>query len=253
MKNLKDRLFISGMDPKGDDIARQYHIGFEITKFSWVAMLHDKDAMDTVSKQMEGIERFWLHAPFADLYPTAIDPLVRDVCTKRFTETIELAQKLNIKSIVIHGGFVPSVYFPEWFIEQSIIFWNDFLKNVPNDFKLALENVMDPDPFMLIDIVKHVNDSRLGLCLDVGHANSYVSKLPVYEWIDPMEKNLFHSHIHNNNGDKDIHASLDNGSIDMKKIIDKLLRTDCTITSENMYARESTDWLVDVGYLDKLQ
>lgn len=48
---------------------------------------------------------------------------------------------------------------------------------------LVLENVLEPEPTLLLDIVNSVNDPRLRLCLDVGHANAY-SKQSAMEGLD---------------------------------------------------------------------
>ena len=108
---------------------------------------------------------------FFFLRPWAIDPLVRQTAQHRFRQTLAAAQKLGIRQVVLHGGFIPHVYFPEWYVEQSVLFWRDFLQEVPPDFVLALENVMEPSPDTLVSIAAGVDDPRLGLCLDVGHAN----------------------------------------------------------------------------------
>ena len=250
MKYLKDRLLISGMDPKGDKLAREYGVGFEVTKFSWVGAFDDPQNYEIVKKQIQGIGNLWLHAPFAELTPCAIDPLVRQVTRRRYKQTIEIARKFGIKSLVIHDGFVPMLYFPQWFVEQSIAFWKDFLKTFPRDMEIALENIMDPNPDMLVEIVREVDDPRLRICLDIGHANTFVSKLLPYNWIEPVAPYLSHAHIHNNEGDKDIHSALGTGTIDMKKVLDALLMTDASITVETMAGKESVEWLVDNGYLE---
>ena len=114
---------------------------------------------------MAGLHRFWLHAPFAELCPCAIDPLVRQVTARRYRQAIALARDLGVRQLVIHGGFVPQVYFPEWYVEQSVLFWRELLAELPPDMTIALENVMEPEPRLLADIARQVDDPRLGLCL----------------------------------------------------------------------------------------
>ncbi len=53
-----------------------------------------------------------------------------------------------------------------------------------------------------------VDDPRFGLCLDVGHANTRVSETPPLDWIAPMAPWLRHVHLHNNDGDWDLHDAL---------------------------------------------
>ena len=76
---------------------------------------------------------------------------------------------------------MPQVYFPEWYVEQSVLFWREFLRQLPQDMTVALENVMEPQPRLLAEIARQVDDPRLGLCLDIGHANTFVSRVPPLE------------------------------------------------------------------------
>ena len=163
---------------------------------------------------MAGVERFWLHAPFAELAPCAIDPLVRQVTEKRYRQAADMAQDLGVRRLVIHGGFVPQVYFPEWYVEQSVLFWRDFLRQLPPDMTVALENVMEPQPRLLADIARQVDDPRLGLCLDIGHANTFVSRAPPLEWVAPMAPWLRHVHLHNNAGHDDAGGQLGKGGVE---------------------------------------
>jgi len=202
---------------------------------------------------MEGVDRFWFHAPFAELTPCAIDPLVRQVAEKRLLQAAETASSLGVTRMVCHGGFIPHVYFPEWYVEQSAVFWKELLADVPPDTVLAVENVMEPGPEMLVQIAGQVNDPRLGLCLDVGHANASTSKTPPLAWIAPMAPWLRHIHLHNNLGDWDLHDPLGQGTIPMEQVLDTLL-DQCpaaTFTIENQDCAPSLDWLAQRGYLEE--
>ena len=160
---LRQRLHLSGMDSRAADMARERGLGFEITEFCWAPRLEQPDAMALVRRQIEGVRHLWLHAPFAELSPCSIDPLVRATALHRFRQTIETAQALGVTRLVVHGGFIPLVYFPEWFVEQSVLFWRELLADVPEGMVLAVENVMEPGPEMLVQIAGQVNDPRLGL------------------------------------------------------------------------------------------
>ena len=248
---LREKLHLSGIDGEAAALARRYGLGFEVTAFCMAAALEDNDAVAAVEAETAGLDRLWLHAPFAELHPCAIDPLARDIAAQRYRQTIAMARRLGIKRIVIHDGYVPFVYFPEWFVEQSVRFWRGFLPEVPEDMTVALENVMDDGPDMLADIMKGVNDPRLGVCLDVGHANTTVSKTPLLDWIAPLATWLRHVHIHNNFGEWDLHNPLGEGNIPMEQVLDTLL-ADCpsaTLTIENMNCAPSLAWLAARGYL----
>lgn len=244
-ENIRRRLHISGMDSRAAELARRYGLGVEITELAYAPMLDRPGMVETLRRKNEGIRSLWLHAPFAELCPCAIDPLVREVALRRYRQTLAAAQALGVCRMVVHGGFIPLVYFPEWYVEQSVQFWQEFLPEVPDGFTIALENVMEPGPQMLTDIVRQVDDPRLGLCLDVGHANTQVSAVPPLEWIALMAPWLRHVHLHNNQGALDVHAGLAEGLIPMEEMLGALLRLcpGATWTIECQDAEPSVRWL----------
>ena len=244
-ENIRRRLHISGMDSRAVGLARRYGLGVEITELAYAPMLDEPGVVEVLRRKNEGLRSLWLHAPFAELCPCAIDPLVREVALRRYRQTLAAAQALGVCRVVVHGGFIPLVYFPEWYVEQSVQFWREFLQEVPDGFTIALENVMEPGPQMLADIVRQVDDPRLGLCLDVGHANTQVSTVPPLEWIAPMAPWLRHVHLHNNQGALDAHAGLAEGLIPMEKVLGTLLHLcpGATWTIECQDAEPSVRWL----------
>ena len=137
-RELRQRLHLSGMDSRAADMARARGLGFEITEFCWAPRLEQSDAVALVRRQIEGVRHLWLHAPFAELSPCSIDPLVRATALHRFLQTIETAQALGVTRLVVHGGFIPLVYFPEWFVEQSVLFWRELLADVPEGMVLGI-------------------------------------------------------------------------------------------------------------------
>ena len=249
---LWNRLYLSGIDSRAAELARENGLGLEIAAFCYAPNLEDRTVVDAVRRDMAGVERFWFHAPFAELAPCAIDPLVRDVAFRRFRQTVQAARQLNIRRVVFHGGFIPHVYYPEWYVEQSVQFWQTFLHDVPPDMLLVLENVMEPSPDTLVSIVQQVNDPRLGLCLDVGHANTCVSTTPPAAWVAPMAPYLRHVHLHSNEGDTDLHGALGTGTVPMGDVIDAVLRAapQATFTIENQNALPSLQWLARQGYIE---
>ena len=248
--SLQEKLHISGMDSRAPSLARRWRLGCEDITFSYAPMLDDPAALPQAANRVAGLSRLWLHAPFAELIPCAIDPLVRQTAQHRFRQTLAAAQKLGIRQVVLHGGFIPHVYFPEWYVEQSVLFWRDFLQEVPPDFVLALENVMEPSPDTLVSIAAGVDDPRLGLCLDVGHANTCVSETPPMDWIAPMAPWLRHVHLHNNLGRDDLHDPLGQGTLAMEQVLDTVLALcpAATFTLENQDCGPSLDWLRQHGY-----
>ena len=247
---LWDRLYLSGIDGRAAELARENGLGLEIAAFCYAPNLEDPAVLSAVRADMAGLHRFWFHAPFAELAPCAIDPLVRQVTEKRYRQAADMAQELGVRRLVIHGGFVPQVYFSEWYVEQSVLFWRDFLRQLPPDMTVALENVMEPEPRLLAEIARQVDDPRLGLCLDVGHANTFVSRAPPLEWVAPMAPWLRHVHLHDNHGALDEHLPLGAGTIDFAPILAALAaHPDITITLENQDILPSLQYLQANGWL----
>lgn len=256
MKGFSEKLHISSIDENCRELALKYGMGLEVASFCWAQMIDfelEKN-VEAARRMTEGIGSLWFHAPFAELAPCAIDPRARKLARTRYRQSAEIARRLGIKRLVIHGGFIPHVYYPEYYTEQSVLFWKEFLKEMPEDMTIALENVMEPSPDMLVDIADGVDDPRLGLCLDVGHANTEVSRTPPIEWIGPMAKRLFHVHLHNNIGGTDLHDHLGNGSIPVEKIIREIMKKcpRATFTIEDRFAEASLEWLKERGLLQSI-
>lgn len=231
----KQKLYLSTIAEDCYSIAKEYGLGIEIADFCTAWNMDDKfDETDKMLKSnLEGISRVVLHAPFNELFPCAIDKKARELAKFRYMKAIELAYRYNAKKVVIHGGYNPYIYYPMWYVEESVIFWKTFLKEIPAGTQIVLENVLEETPNLLYDIVKEVGNDRLKLCLDVGHVNAY-SKIPASDWIEYCGDFISHFHIHNNDGTIDSHRPIKEGNIDMDKMFllaDKLC-PDATYTLE---------------------
>ncbi len=251
---LRNKLCISTIDNKAGELARKEGLGIELADFCWAMSLEEnfEENLTAAKEKIRGIDRVWLHAPFAELSPAAIDPAIREHTAHRYRQTIDCARRLGIRNLVIHSGYIPLVYFPEWFVPESVKFWKAFLQEVPEDMTIALENVMEPDWNITLDISRGVEDPRFGLCLDVGHAGTCVSEKPPLEWIAPMAPYLKHIHLHNNEGDWDLHAPLGVGKIPMDGILETALKLcpEADFALENPdTTEESLQWLQARGYL----
>ncbi len=238
--------YISTIDEKAGDLARRYGLGIEIAEFCTAWNMDDRleEAEKRVRAQVRDIPDRVLHAPFSELFPCAIDSLVRKTAAYRYRQAISLAKKYGAKKVIIHGGFYEKLYFPEWFTEQSILFWKEFLQEDPG-VEIVLENVLEPEPGFLKKIVKAVDHPRLKLCLDVGHVNAY-SKIPVMEWFEICAPYISHFHLHNNDGTWDTHSPLTAGTIPMEALLEKIdaLCPNATLTLELMEAESSVKWLL---------
>lgn len=243
----KSRFYLSTIDPNAHIIAGQYGLGLEIAEYCTAWNMDEKfpETQALVKKKTENCRNLVLHAPFNELFPCAIDPEARQLAARRYRQAIALARSCGAKKVVIHGGYHPRMYYPVWYVEQSTLFWKAFLEEDPG-VSIVLENVLEEEPNWLAQIVEGVNDPRLGLCLDIGHVNA-CSPVPVMEWIERWAPNLHHFHIHNNDGTWDTHSPLNQGTMDIRKILSRAreLCPDATFTLELMDAEASVRWLLE--------
>ena len=115
----------------------------------------------------------------------------------------------------------------------------------------------EKDPDLILGILKGVEDPRLRMCLDVGHAN--LSDTEPIEWLRRCAPYISHYHIHNNFGAPkegrrswgDRHLALGNGNIDMKALLDlaEELTPDATAAIESYAPEDCVEWLKENGFI----
>ena len=153
---------------------------------------------------------------------------------------------------MLHAGFLPLVYDSEWFVERSVSFWRRLIRGVPEGLTVCLENVLEPEAALLTQIVRGVDDPRLRICLDLGHANTFASSEPPEAWLRACAPFLSHVHLHNNEGGRDLHAALMDGKMDCAALLRLLaqLAPEATCTLELMQDRPSLLWLEEQNLLE---
>lgn len=254
-EKLKSRIAIATICPSWKRIARDYGVGVELDQYCQAENMDGSkgERIRPIMKQIcEEFPVLAFHAPYNELFPAAIDPRARQLAMDRYLQAAELSRGLGVNRMVVHSGWVPNIYFKEWHIPRSIEFWTEFMDRQPEDFRLLIENVMDDEPDMMVKIAAGIDDPRVGLCYDAGHAN-IVSERGQEDWLRTMAPWLRHLHIHNNAGDRDLHQALTEGTLDIESLLDQVLeecREDTTVTVEILAGPESFDWLREKGFIE---
>lgn len=245
---LTDKVYISTIASDAAETAAEYGLGLEIAEYC-TAMNMDLlfDSMSAqVDEKIKGIKKLVFHGPFNELFPCAIDPKARELAAYRFNQAIALAESCGACKIIFHGAFSPYLYFPVWYVDESIKFWKEFMKGVPEKLTICLENVLEPEPEMLKNIAEGVGHDRLKLCLDIGHVNAY-SKIDVMQWLRVQGSWIDHFHVHNNYGDYDSHNPIMEGNID----IDDFFRASKEFCPKASYTLELLDSQSSAVYMKK--
>ena len=126
----KENLYLSTIAPDAVHMAKEYGIHLEIAEYCTAWNMDEKfgGVDQVVRKKLDGISQSVLHAPFNELFPCAIDKKARALAAARYRQAIELAKRYGSTKVIIHGGYNPWIYYPVWYVEQSILFWKEFLK-----------------------------------------------------------------------------------------------------------------------------
>ena len=195
-----DKIYLSTIASDAPYYARKYGFGLEIAEYCTAVNMDRRfDLVDPrVKESLKDISGSIFHAPINELFPCAIDEKARELAAYRYRQAVNLAKEYGSQKIVIHGGYNPWMYYPVWYVGQSISFWKEFLQENP-DGNIVLENVLETKPDLILDIVEGVDDARFRLCMDIGHANAY-SYVPIMDWLEACAPWIGHFHINNNYG-----------------------------------------------------
>jgi len=171
--------------------------------------------------------RLAVHGPFIGLVYNHNDCLLKQAIRKRLDMTFEMTRALKPDTLVLHTQYrssFPKFEMEKMWVENVADFWRGEIKRYAAcGVRVALENLEEPDPELMIDLVDRVDHEYLGLCLDTGHANIF-SDLKFSQWVERMGRRLMHIHIHDNNGDVDSHLPIGAGNIDFKDLFDAVRR-----------------------------
>lgn len=255
------KIFISSFAEDSLKVAQKYNFGIEINHtcisdnldlekredvLSWIE--NDLKKAGIALEAEPDCRRYILHGPFTDISPSAIDSRALKLTYERMIASIEIAKTLFVDKVILHTGFFPFLFYPDWHREKSITFWKRIDKYIPKGMTICVENVFEENPILFADIFHEVASDRIKLCMDIGHAHCMSSPdWSVQRWIEYLGKDIAHFHLHNNFGEnKDLHQPIMEGSMDIVKVldaIDKFCGSEVTMTIESKQAESSAEFL----------
>jgi sugar phosphate isomerase/epimerase len=156
-----------------------------------------------------------IHAPFMDVWPGAADDDVRRLSLELMQRTFDLAAAWKSLLVVMHFNYDPiyySFHVPEW-LERAAAFYRVLLREDDGPL-IALENIAEPTPYIVLQLMKKIAHPRLVHCFDIGHHHVF-ARIPLEEWLFYLApRRHIHFHFHDNFGNSDDHLALGQGSID---------------------------------------
>ncbi len=222
--------------PSRKDIARHLELalahgcGLELQAFanpevlddSWQALLKDyktllKDFPGTIS----------CHGAFFDMYAASFDPRVVALTRQRYLLNLDIAAEVGASQVVFHTNFLPMIrtefYRHEWLKNQR-----DFLLGLEPEaaqrgINIAIENMWDPDPYLLAQLFDELPVPHIGACLDVSHAYLYRlnRQQTIESWMETLQPYVIHVHMNNTRGVIDEHLALNapGGALDYTMLL----------------------------------
>lgn len=241
------------------------NFGIEIQGFYNPKLIGAEETNELINKYRDILSNFKggksLHAPFWDLNLGTKNPMIKDVTMKTFNYAYEVAKVLGCTEIVVHNGFVPNTSFYDGWVRNATSFWKEFFVDKDDSITMMIENQCEEDSEVLKMQIDSVNDPKLKICLDIGHAHAN-SNMGVEDWIKTLGDRIGYLHLHNNYGKlpgrpsymNDEHLGLNMGTMDIAKVLE-LLEEYCPNAIWNIeckldYIKDSIEVLKELGYIE---
>jgi sugar phosphate isomerase/epimerase len=209
-------------------LARDCQAGVEIQTFSHPQVL-DGNWRELIAGYRQALNGFAAevacHGAFYDLASGSPDRQVQDVARRRYRHNLEIADALSARTVVFHANYLPQVHSPAYrqaWGRYNLDFWGELAHQAETlDVTIALENMWEPEPMLIGDLIDGIGSSHLRACVDVGHVHLY-SRLPFADWLRQLDARTVYVHMNNNPGDADEHRALGEGVIDYHAILPAL-------------------------------
>lgn len=169
-----------------------------------------------------------VHAPFMDVWPGAADADVRNLSLETMRRTMAVAAELGSRLVVMHFNYDPiyyRVHFDEW-RQRAAAFFSTLLAETQGPL-IALENIAEPTPYIVLQLMQQADQPRLVHCFDFGHHHVF-ARIPFNEWLFYLKpQGHIHFHLHDNGGGNDDHLPLGSGTIDWQAAKAALVSLPC--------------------------
>jgi sugar phosphate isomerase/epimerase len=163
-----------------------------------------------------------VHVPVWDVNLTSENSHIRNAVLESYKDSILFAAMLEASHVVIHPGYRSDPHFSAATARsrarESLGELLDFNRQYGR--LLLVENIGSPSAsiFTQDEYATFLDDfpSELGYIVDIGHA--FLNGWDIPALLDGIKERLFALHLHDNDGKRDAHLALGEGSIDWPRI-----------------------------------
>jgi sugar phosphate isomerase/epimerase len=209
------------------DLIRQRRYDLEIYVSASALDQITKPDIEGLMERLDWTPALTLHAPFLDLNPGALDPMVKSATQARFRQFLNVAAVFKPRAAVFHAAYDKWRYnghLDNW-LKNSVDTWRTVMDTASKiGLRVAIENVFDENPDALQMLMEKINSQDFGFCFDTGHFNLFTT-VPMERWFDSLGRRLVEVHLHDNNGTEDSHWALGRGKIDFEKFFSLMSST----------------------------
>ncbi|MCK5827665.1 sugar phosphate isomerase/epimerase [Candidatus Bipolaricaulota bacterium] len=173
---------------------------------------HDENEM--TSSQIKKVGNLCQNAPFVTMHSRYS---LWTWAPALLMKEIKLCSDLGASSLVLHRETLGLNQPGDLLRDKEVLEIAEYAKQ--RNVFLLLENV--PDSMWALDEVlgrigENPEETNIGICIDVGHANisTDAGGNPIHQYIQRYRRQLHHVHFSDNHGDKDAHLPPGQGMID---------------------------------------
>jgi sugar phosphate isomerase/epimerase len=213
----------------------------------------EREDLEKLKASLDWAPALSLHAPFMDMNPGAMDPMIRSVTQMRFRQLLNVAAILKPRAAVFHAAYDRWRYSgrKDVWLNNSVETWHTVMDAASNiGMQVAVENVFDEDPDALRMLIEKIARPGFGFCFDTGHFNIF-STVPMEQWFEGLGRHLVEVHLHDNDGTADSHWAIGRGSVEFEKFFG-LLRKHSPVPVFTVEAHEKEDVETSLGRMKAL-
>jgi len=172
--------------------------------------------------------RYTVHAPFADTNIASFNQPLRKLVMKQLERSLSNAYLLESLVWVIHPGMHSGLtaIHPNEDAKINLASLKYLAKKADDTgVKITVENMPDPFPWLFKkasdfkEFYSELGSEDIGIAFDAGHANTVGQ---IDDFLKYSKDKIIHVHASDNDGSFDDHLQIGQGTINWRKIVDKL-------------------------------
>lgn len=203
--------------PNSDIIETAKKYEFEMIEILGEDPFFKNDNLEFANTNLE----ICIHAPTVDLNIASLNTGIRKESIKQMKDALNYGSKINATALTLHPGQIGrnEERIRKYALELAIESIGELVDY--SDIIVSVENMPERFSFLgnkVEELERIQNETGCGLTVDVGHGNTCGN---CEDFLDL--KNISYCHLNDNNGIKDQHITLGEGTLDLNllKKVDK--------------------------------